>query len=1100
VAETILPADQIHRNRIAADLDSTLLVEAGAGTGKTTCLVARMIGLLREGKCQIETLAAVTFTRKATAELRVRFQLELERAARSAVGAKRDRLMAALSKVERCFIGTIHSFCARLLRERPVEAGIDPAFRELDEVIDVSLREQAWREFTSEMIRCQAVPLPVLGQLGLEVSPLSTGGESFLAELAELGLHLDDLAPAFRSYAHYPDVDDWPAESVPLPDLGPCRAALREYAAHIASLDLPADAGNDELIPKYQMLKRRLPKLDLERPLELLDALQRMTKPGKVVQKNWPGKKAQAVAELERWNHFASTHAEPVVQAWREHRYEPAIRIICQARRRYDELRQALGGLNFQDLLLKAAALLRDKPQVRRYFRTRYTHLLVDEFQDTDPVQAEVMLLLTADDPEETLWQRCRPVSGSLFVVGDPKQGIYRFRRADIVTYNKVRSIIEEVGGTVVPLTANFRSCKPIIDWVNDRFSEFFPEAASEFAPAHCPLDVGRSDGGGEQPAVFRLQVPDCAADDLARHEADVIARIICQAIAEKWPVPRSASQQALGLPEHAVAGDFMIVTHRKRRLAYYAAKLQQYGLPHVVTGGTTLNEVPELRLLQTCLAALLRPHDPIALVAALRSELFGVPDTLLYEIKRCGGRFHYFAPIPEGLEEADTAYLETVFNRLRTCSRWLHRLPAAAAVERIAADFGLLARACAAEEGDVHAGSLLKTIELLRRSSGPLTGDCLEVLDRLLERLEGQDGIAVRPSAEAPVRVMNLHQCKGLEAPFVFLADPRGESKHPVEFHIDRTGERTSGYLSICGPKVGQFGPAPILAQPRSWSHWQQREQQFLDGEKLRLLYVAATRAGAKMIISQRSKNDTNPWGIFDTALPATSTLPDPGLVSLPSSTDASLALANWKPDVAAIEGRWRRTIKPTYAVEAIKASSLQSGTVRAASKPRGQDGGAEWGELLHVLLEAAMKRPHADLRDLAVSVLETLGKPTEWAEEALETVRSVLDSATWKRACSAERVLSEVPIMVPVGAEESSTGLLTVRRGVIDLAFREAGGWVLVDYKSERVETAELAALAEFYRPQMVGYATAWERATGQPILERGILFTHAGQYVAV
>ena len=188
------------------------------------------------------------------------------------------------------------------------------------------------------------------------------------------------------------------------------------------------------------------------------------------MQKNWPGGKPQALAELASWNDFAGEVAQPLIQTWREHRYEPILRAIAPAREQYDRLRQEAGGLNYQDLLMKAADLLRDKPQIRKYFRKRFTHLLVDEFQDTDPIQAEVMLLLTAQRDAETDWRKCRPVDGSLFVVGDPKQSIYRFRRADIATYNQVRQIIERSGGQIVALSANFRTIGPLVEWVNETF------------------------------------------------------------------------------------------------------------------------------------------------------------------------------------------------------------------------------------------------------------------------------------------------------------------------------------------------------------------------------------------------------------------------------------------------------------------------------------------------------------------------------------------------------------------------------------------------------------------------------------------------------
>jgi ATP-dependent helicase/nuclease subunit A len=381
-----------------------MLVEAAAGTGKTTCLISRMVGLLREGKCRVESLAAVTFTRKAAAELRTRFQLALERAARESTGVRAERLTEALDHVERCFIGTIHSFCARLLRERPVEAGVNPDFAELDDVLDGQLRQQAWREHVATLITTDAPILPELEGLGLKVSASTRRSSSLATELDELGLEPAELGPAFLQYAEYSDVADWPAAPVPLPDLQPCIAALTEYTRHIRALTLPDDHGNDKLMPKYELIGRMSKGLNWNQPAQLMELLEQFQGEAKVVQKMWPGKKPQALAEQSRWNDLVQQYADPLLQAWREHRYEPVMRAIRPALDVYNRLRRERNALNFQDLLLLCADLLRDKPDVRRYFRERFTHLLVDEFQDTDPIQAEVMLLLTADDPQQTDW------------------------------------------------------------------------------------------------------------------------------------------------------------------------------------------------------------------------------------------------------------------------------------------------------------------------------------------------------------------------------------------------------------------------------------------------------------------------------------------------------------------------------------------------------------------------------------------------------------------------------------------------------------------------------------------------------------------------
>ena len=542
--------DQQFRTQIAEDLDRTMLVEAAAGTGKTTCLIARMVGLLREDKCRIETLAAVTFTRKAAAELRTRFQLALERDVARFAGVEQKRLSEALRHIERCFIGTIHAFCARLLRERPVEAGIDPGFVELDEDLDARLREQAWREHVATLIVTDDPILPELQELGLKVSDSTRRSSSLATELDELGLDAADLGPAFLRYADFPDIDEWPAEKTDLPGLSACTTALRDYLAHIRTLSLPANPGNDKLMPKYALILRMERGRDLDQRAQLMELLEQFDGEAKVVQKNWPGKRAQALAEKERWDNFVQQYAQPMLLAWRVHRYEPVMRAIQPARAVYDRLRRERNGLNFQDLLLLSAALLRDKPEIRRYFRERFTHVLVDEFQDTDPIQAEVMLLLTADDVKETDWQKCRPIPGSLFVVGDPKQSIYRFRRADILTYNKVRMIIENAGGAVVPLSANFRSVKPVVDWVNSCFNSVFPTDADAFSPANRPLDVGRADVVTDGTGIHKLVAPAALRrkDDVAQHEADLIARTIRQAIDQRWTVPRTQSERDHGI------------------------------------------------------------------------------------------------------------------------------------------------------------------------------------------------------------------------------------------------------------------------------------------------------------------------------------------------------------------------------------------------------------------------------------------------------------------------------------------------------------------------------------------------------------------------
>src|SRR6516162_3412834 len=265
-----VPPDHYSRKQISEELDKSVLVEAAAGTGKTTCMVDRMVALLREGKCAAEHLAAVTFTRKAAAELRSRFQIALELRARTAQGLAAKRLGQAVAEIDRCFIGTIHSFCARLLRERPVEAGVDLGFQELDDEADFELRTRAWDEY---------------------VAGLFDANHPLLAEARELGLEIKRLRSTFIRFADYTDVRAWPTSQVELPDLAPITTELREYAEHIELLAaaFPAARGTDKLMDMYELIMRMVRQTDLTRPAELLQVLEQC-KPCDIAHKYWPGK------------------------------------------------------------------------------------------------------------------------------------------------------------------------------------------------------------------------------------------------------------------------------------------------------------------------------------------------------------------------------------------------------------------------------------------------------------------------------------------------------------------------------------------------------------------------------------------------------------------------------------------------------------------------------------------------------------------------------------------------------------------------------------------------------------------------------------------
>ncbi|MFO8058247.1 MAG: UvrD-helicase domain-containing protein [bacterium] len=1115
------PPDRDQRDLIVSELGRNLLVEAAAGTGKTTSMIDRMAALLRSGECgSITTLAAVTFTRKAAAELRGKFRVRLEHAVSESSGAEKERLEKALSDIDKCYIGTIHSFCSRLLRERPVEAGVDLAFTELEEEDDYRLRKEAWREYISRL--------------------RTNDPEGLLESLEHLGLDLQELMGFFiNNFCNYPDVQEWPAEEGP--GLTGFAQTVREIESYIDDMrekakKLPDDCGNDKLIPKYKSIPRIASHYtDLYEPAQCVEVLSRFTGKLGVTQKVWAGTghftTQDAKDEHQNWLDFQEQAVKPALQRFYEARYPLVLKVFEEARDIYDRLRRESGSLNYQDLLMKAASLLKDKPHIREYFRERYTHLLVDEFQDTDPIQAEVMMLLTADDPGQTDWRKCNPRPGSLFVVGDPKQSIYRFRRADIITYNEVKEIIQkgekDSAGRVVSLSANFRTREDIIEWVNRVFEPGgssqeseeekpeegmgrFPGEESDESPAWVALQPGRIESTeGELSGIYQLTIPEeCTnKETIIDYEADRIARTIAEAVHDQKRLPRSRKDLEEGVSPYAGYGDFMIVTPTKQNLSAYARKLQEYGVPHQVTGGAALNEVRELRLLYKVLMAVVRPDDPVALVSVLRSELFGISDASLYDFKRAGGRFNYRSQVPEGLTPADTQSFEDAFMRLRRYSSWLSLLPPVSAFEKTVGDLGLMVLASCRPGGDVEAGSMAKAVELVRRFQGRTWSgsQLVSYLGELVDQAERYDGISVRPSTDAVVKVMNLHKVKGLEAPVVFLAEPYGKVKISPELYVDRSAERITGYMHLY--KRNQYGQkGDTIARPPGWEELENKERSFQEAEQLRFLYVAATRAGAALVITRyeeknRKKDKYSRWSFFEPYLAEVPELPESGEVAPAVRPEELLDTNTVKQAHQEIADRMERVARPTYVSRAAKQLAISE---RSEQEPHiyeqapgteepqmSGEHGVEWGSAVHALLQVAMDVPDADLEARAKSVLAEQGLSPDLSETAASVVREVMSSELWQRAMQSKRHLTEVPFETRL---ESEDGPPVLARGVVDLAFQEEDGWVLVDYKTDAA--AQAKNLADHYAPQIEIYSRAWKSLTGEPVKEASLYFIRSGE----
>jgi ATP-dependent helicase/nuclease subunit A len=1058
---TFVDADA--RARIESALDVNLLVEAAAGTGKTTSLVRRVAALIRTGRCEIGTLAAITFTVKAAAHLREKVQEALEAALIESAGDERERIETALASLDRAFVGTTHAFCARLLRERPVEAGLDPDFEQLEETEAFLLMQSFWATW---------------------LDARAAAGDPALDELHAAGVRNGHLQKAFQRLVEYADVE---MVSTPCarPDLQGAVDAVLEFLSRCEPC-FPDDSMREKQDTFEVMMRdlvRRRNASDLADPLAQLAFLDLGNHVSyKATLKNWPNG-PQAKALYQEYSQIASTLVRPTVRGWREYVHCRVLDFVQPAVEEFELQRQREGTLSYNDLLLRARGLLRDHPRVRLSFQRRFTHLLVDEFQDTDPIQAEVLFYLTGREVEERDWRKLTPKAGSLFIVGDPKQSIYRFRRADISTYSTVRARMEATGGEVLPLRTNFRSTATICDFVNATFPSLFD--AKEVAAGRQAEHVDLSAAPVEMPAVdarprplqaslfptpgsvdrrasalqgvYVLETPDQKYEDVASAEAECVARWI---------------RRAIDTGTHR-AGEFLLVSEMKRRLHLYASALEAQGIRYELTGGEGFATSEELSRVMPVLRAVADPDDPVALVAVLRGPLSGASDADLYRYVKGGGAWsvwHRGNDVPPAV----AAGLDLIEQGIELAR---HR-PPAAAIGGIFERTGVIATAAMEDEGSVRAGNLLLALTIARRESahGASFQDIVEHLDELLESEARIEELDADPAARDVVRLMNLHQVKGLEARVVFLIDPADEWRAPAELYVDRTSEPSRGYLAVI---ERQGYSVRSIAVPSGWDAMAQAEGEFRKAERMRLLYVAATRAKELLVIGTRVKSGVRAgiWApltsrIADRFVPhAFGARQEPAGAPTESVEDAKLRIAARAQEIA----------RPTYSVLPITklAHDTHEQLVRAEE---GLGKGTSWGRVLHRLFEALVRNEQLDVRGFAENLLKDEERDPVEVDEVVTVVDAVRSSPLWMRLRNADERYVEVPfaLMVPCREAGLDHDGETLLHGVIDLVLREGARWLIVDYKSDAT-SGRLPQLIDYYRPQVEHYARFWSKLTG-------------------
>ena len=909
---------------------------------------------------------------------------------------------------------------------------MSPGFTELDEMEDELLRKQSWRDF---------------------VAASTTAADPTVLELLDAGIKPKDLDHAFATICLYEDVD-FPAGDAARPDTAAGFRALDCFWEALCK-ELPAQIKQETTCKTQQTCRNfkrqiRMAERYRTRPGTLAGLLEPWDFEPKIVQKWWSDHKAtgkQIAADVGSLHQtFRTNVVAPFLTAWRQYIYRLSVTLLMKARAHAAEARRRANTLNYDDLLQLTARVLRSNADVRHALAEKYRWLFVDEFQDTDPVQAEIIFLLAGVDGADSAdWRSITLRPGSLFVVGDPKQSIYRFRRADIDIYNIVRArLMNPICGEVLPLTSNFRSVPALCEWSNEVFRRHFPSEPTLHSPKFAPLEAQRPPGEPGSSGIYTLTIPASVDQkDVPEAEADRIARFIRAEV--------NANRRTFG--------DFLVLTRKRKQLGLYVEALEALQIPVEVSGAGAFGQSNEVEQLALLLHVLSDPQDGVSLVGLLRGPLFGISDQDLFAFRQAGGWFSIF-------NDTDAVPVSTALKSIRQMFRWTRVLPSGAALERILEYTGYLALA-ATTAGGVEAGDLLHAIDRVRQvtQSGRSLAHAAVALEADCDAAGEVESVPLEPGQSNVVRVMNLHKAKGLEAPVVFLADPCGGFKTRVEARIIRQDGGARGYFCI-KRSIGDFGEK-ILGKPVGWAEYEAEEQTYLAAEQHRLLYVAGTRARDQLIVGRwvrGSGRGTPAWQRFDPFLTGALELPTPtagnaqaaAAVDLSEGAAVRASVARMAAHNRARVPSWSATSVTAQARHIAKIAGSSEGDAGVADDPtraliggtpsHRSDAGIAWGSLIHGLLEHAMRHQNASREDLIrLANWLTFEEPRLRlvVDEAVDTVETFIRSEFWQFASRSDHAVE-----VPFQFAETDKSLLA---GVIDLVFKNHEGWEIVDYKTD-------------------------------------------------
>lgn len=1075
---TILEQDERARERITQEIDHSFFVEAAAGSGKTSSLVDRMAAMVGAG-IDVSRICAITFTKAAAKEFYNRFQKKLMQYSREETDKiRRERYAEALRSIDLCFMGTIDSFSNMMLHEHPFEAGIpsetficaesDATSAYLAEYARIKRGDygadllEKYERFCAVQEKPDEAFARLIGTFtarreadfvyqppeDMDVNtPFTTWKNQlvltlkYLLEHSEFISNVKDSQKAYTALPKSREIlrSDWNDK------IG---AVIREMKS-ISLLRLGKGKNNAVLSPK---------EIDAPYP-ELFDAHE------------------NARGTLDYY--YLNLTESDAYKRLKMVQYAATMDFLVSASTAISDEICRKGTMTFHDALLRLRNMLRcdaeNGGRLIRHIAKRHSYYLVDEFQDTDPLQAEVVFYLTAQEPNPD-WTKCMPRPGSLFIVGDPKQSIYRFRGADVASFLRVRSIFEQGAGEVLYLSRNFRSTVKMREMFNDVFPEMLQENGNVQSGYH-QIPIPETDEDTVTTGVYTYHV---LFNRKLVDDGEQIVSVIRQLVGNPAVRLKDGNPPSFR--------DIMIITHAKMRIPVIAKELSATGIPVHVEGKIVFNDCPALNAAVDLFAAAIAPTDAMSVYKALTSAAFYIPYEMIRNYSSIGGKLNAFCENEEVLSQFPS--IQHALETIKKYASESYTTDSAALFQMIADDAKLFA-----VTGSEYLEYYCFAVELLRAEEAAGTvvthADAAAYLRSLLTD-SGEERCVSLSADDNRVHIANLHKVKGLQAPIVILADPNAKDFEPT---FRMTHEPDTTECRVFKLQFRQDNITITYSETEQFSGdvdtpWND-ECECMTAEKQRLLYVAATRAEKILIIGDSIKENGerhagNPWQAF---LPyaegtAAACIPEnPNEITVPDAVPNGEALYETAAEQSVLANTGVK--EQTYATVRPSQMKLRPVTADEADDAPEHEpidrNAALTGTLVHRLMECIVSggvpddanvlisailrefdAEDAKYRPLLKKVLDTMmhgGYPQENGAPA--DLLTVLQQA--------DEVYCEVPFCQRRGSE--------IIHGMIDLLYRTGDAWHIIDYKTN----AERKQLAEKYAAQLDAYKNAVREIIG-------------------